>query len=167
MIGALLYAHYAILFAASAVACSRGRRVGMRLSTGLLLLGEPFSLSPLMTALFLITCGVLALSRFLLEEEILAFIGAALCFGLPHSCGFLQSQWRAVQRWPFCSVDAGICRADCPVCSFSARWLCYPGSFIDSEWFAGPQYGLFGGILIAMHSQTRPHGRCGRRGPPL
>ncbi|MBK6766608.1 MAG: hypothetical protein IPG71_09930 [bacterium] len=51
-------------------------------ATGLLLLGEPFTLSPLMTALFLLTCGVLALSRFLLEDEVLTFIGAALCFGL-------------------------------------------------------------------------------------
>lgn len=51
-------------------------------ATGLLLLGEPFSLSPLMTALFLMTCGVLALSRFLLEDEILTFVGAGLCFGV-------------------------------------------------------------------------------------
>ncbi len=49
--------------------------------TGFLLLSEVFSLSPLPTALLLCTLGLLALARFLLEEEILAFLAAALSIG--------------------------------------------------------------------------------------
>jgi len=63
---------------------SRGIVAGTALAaaTGVLMLGGGFSLSPLLSAMLFATLGVLALARFLLEEEILSFLAAALCFGV-------------------------------------------------------------------------------------
>jgi hypothetical protein len=49
--------------------------------TGLLYFGEAFALSPLPTASLLAMLGLLALARFLLEDESLFFMLAAFCLG--------------------------------------------------------------------------------------
>ncbi len=48
---------------------------------GVLLLSEPFTISPLLTSLLLLTCGTLALARFLYNEGVFAFICSAVLFG--------------------------------------------------------------------------------------
>ncbi|MBK8130827.1 MAG: hypothetical protein IPK53_18615 [bacterium] len=47
--------------------------------TGMLLLGEVYTLSPVPTMMLLATLGLLALARFLLEEQVLAFLAATAC----------------------------------------------------------------------------------------
>lgn len=119
--------------------------------TGFLLLSEAFSLSPLPTALLFCTLGLLALARFLLEEEVLAFIAATVCIGVATLMWF-----PAVVIAIGCALAillggrGNLGRRFSGVIFFSAAaWI--PALYLLSQ-VAAPQYGLFGGTLPAIDS---------------
>ncbi|MCB9365706.1 MAG: hypothetical protein H6508_00765 [Calditrichaeota bacterium] len=55
---------------------------GVAYATGLVLLSDPFTLSPVPTALLLLHLGMLALARFLYSEGVAPYLGTAVCFAI-------------------------------------------------------------------------------------
>lgn len=119
--------------------------------TGVLLFSEAFSLSPLPTALLLCTLGLLALARFLLEEENLAFAAAALCSGV---AGLIWLPAIVISSGCALAILLGgrgnLARRGSAVIFFSAAALA-PSLYVFSQ-ISAPHIELFGGILPAIDS---------------
>ncbi len=119
--------------------------------TGLLLLSDAFSLSPVPTALLFSTLGLLALARFLLEEELLAFLAAAACIGI---AALIWLPAFAIAIGSTIAILLGgrgnLARRFSGVIFFSAAaWI--PALVLLSQ-VDIPQFELFGGMVTAVDS---------------